>query len=177
MLSKNLEAGQQYQEKLDFYLVALTFSILGLAVQSGNSSLSTVATSCELLGRGALLLSGLSGLYRLEGIPLLFRAHHERQTDEQAIQSTTRLLADGHKRAVDPDTLKSTDIASRKAKIEVHLVGVSAAVANLARGTKRAYWLQKIALASGLICLTLARSWRDVQWLLALLADFLLRQG
>lgn len=62
--------------KFAFYFVALTFTILGLALQSGefdgNGSRDLLEASSWL----ALLVSGLAGLWRLEYLNVLYRIRH-----------------------------------------------------------------------------------------------------
>ena len=65
----NIHAAQRFQERFEFYFVALTFTLLGLAAQTAAFGDFVVADLTELGAWGALLLSGLAGLARLEGIP------------------------------------------------------------------------------------------------------------
>ena len=69
----NQEIGQRLQERFDFYLVALTFTILGLSAQTADFGSLIVADVAELVAWGALLLSGLKGLARLDGLPRMYR--------------------------------------------------------------------------------------------------------
>ena len=71
-LDWNTQAGQRFQEKLEFYLVALAFTILGLAAQIAEFGTLVWADLAELVAWAALLLSGLKGLYRLERIPHIY---------------------------------------------------------------------------------------------------------
>ena len=64
----NTQAGQRFQEKFEFYLVALAFTILGLAAQTAEFGTLVWADLAELVAWAALLLSGLKGLARLEWI-------------------------------------------------------------------------------------------------------------
>ena len=69
----NTQAGQRFQEKFEFYLVALAFTILGLAAQTAEFGNFVWADLAELSAWGALLLSGLTGLARLEDIPHIYK--------------------------------------------------------------------------------------------------------
>lgn len=64
-----IQKGQQIQIKLGFYSVALTFTILGLAIQTASFGANVVADLAELLAWLILLLSGLNGLSLLERMP------------------------------------------------------------------------------------------------------------
>ena len=57
------------RSKFDYYLVALNFTVLALAVQSANLTTSKVETSFELFGWALLLVAGIFGIYRLEKQP------------------------------------------------------------------------------------------------------------
>ena len=69
----NTQAGQRFQEKFEFYLVALAFAILGLAAQTAEFGNFVWADLAELAAWGALLLSGLTGVARLEDIPHIYK--------------------------------------------------------------------------------------------------------
>ena len=53
-------------------MVALAFTILGLAAQTAEFGTLVWADLAELVAWAALLLSGLKGLYRLERIPHIY---------------------------------------------------------------------------------------------------------
>ena len=58
----NIHAAQRFQERFEFYLVTLTFTLLGLAAQTAAFGQLAMADLAELAAWGALLLSGLTGL-------------------------------------------------------------------------------------------------------------------
>ena len=66
------EEARQVQSKFLFYSVALTFTILGLAIQTASFGANVVADSAELLAWLILLISGFNGLSLLKEIPHLF---------------------------------------------------------------------------------------------------------
>ena len=61
---------QQSQEKFEFYLLSLVFTLLALAVQSATFGTNLPKNALELLAWVLFLISGLSGLYRLQWIPV-----------------------------------------------------------------------------------------------------------
>jgi hypothetical protein len=65
-----MEIAHNTQEKFDFYLLALVFTLLALSVQSAKFEGGALSTSFELLGWMFLLASGLFGLWRIEYIPV-----------------------------------------------------------------------------------------------------------
>ena len=66
----NIEYSRSLQEKYEYYLIALTFTLLALSIQTGAFSEDLVATFFELLGWASLLISGFIGLLRLEMQPV-----------------------------------------------------------------------------------------------------------
>jgi hypothetical protein len=60
------------QHRFDFYIVALTFTLLGLSVQTARFCSSRWSNGLELVGWLAFLGSALVGLWRLEKIPGYF---------------------------------------------------------------------------------------------------------
>lgn len=64
------EVAQRLQLRFEYYAIALTFSILALAIQSASPG--PIGTIAELLAWISLLISGLVGLSRLEWQPMLY---------------------------------------------------------------------------------------------------------
>ena len=64
-----LARAANFQEKFQLYLVALTFGILAIAVQTASFEGPIAARIAELLGWLLLLTSGIIGVWRLESIP------------------------------------------------------------------------------------------------------------
>jgi len=71
----DLEYSRQLQEKFELYLLALIFTLLGLAVQTAKFGINQLADILELLGWVFLLISGLAGLSRLEWLPVAYKTN------------------------------------------------------------------------------------------------------
>ncbi len=69
----NVTAAQDVHHKLEFYLVALAFTVVGFSVQTSKLSGVIVGDCAEILSWIALILSGLLGLRRLEYMPVAYR--------------------------------------------------------------------------------------------------------
>ena len=78
-VDSQLEVGRQVHTKFAFYSVALTFTILGLAIQTASFGANVVADSAELLAWAILLLSGFNGLFLLEKVVTLLGLHVRKQ--------------------------------------------------------------------------------------------------
>lgn len=64
------EIAQKTQEKFEFYIISLVFTLLALSVQTSEFGISTVSDSFELIGWVSLLVSGIAGLWRIEYLPV-----------------------------------------------------------------------------------------------------------
>jgi hypothetical protein len=65
-MDKNLDHAIEAQEKFDYYFIALIFSMLGLSIQTAKFSDALWSNAAEWFGWVCLLISGLSGLFRIE---------------------------------------------------------------------------------------------------------------
>ena len=66
MSNKERELAHQTQEKFEFYIISLVFTLLALSIQTSTFGVSSVADAFELLGWLFLLTAGLFGLWRME---------------------------------------------------------------------------------------------------------------
>jgi len=66
------EISVELQAKFEFYLLALTFSVLGLSIQTAEFGNYLSADAFELAGWLALFVSGVIGILRGEQIPVAY---------------------------------------------------------------------------------------------------------
>ena len=93
----DLEAGQRVQERVQYYFVTLTFTLLALSIETATFSGSKISQICELLGWVVLLTSGISGLSRLNSLPSNFKISIHRSSIQSDIDSTRKLIKEGNK--------------------------------------------------------------------------------
>ena len=74
-VNPNTEISRKLQERFEFYIIALAFTILGLSIQTSSFGQYLVSDSFELLGWLFLFVSGLVGLSRLEWVPVAYNIH------------------------------------------------------------------------------------------------------
>ena len=86
MAESNTEAGQRIQEKFQFYILGLTFTLLGLAIQTASFGASPAADVMELLGWALLLTSALTLASRLEWTPQIYHLFDVQQDIEQDLR-------------------------------------------------------------------------------------------
>lgn len=90
----NYTHGRSVQEKFDFYLLALVFTILGLSIQT--ATFTHASFKFEISAWILLVLSGISGLLRLENAPNMYITGAMRGDIEHGIQNNLTLQKNGH---------------------------------------------------------------------------------
>lgn len=149
----NIHAAQRFQERFEFYLVALTFTLLGLAAQTAAFGDLVVADLTELGAWGALLLSGLTGLARLEGIPHVLRLASMR-SERLGFITTLRNRPDIGEVEFLNETLSQRDAL---AKQEANVDRITQALESQNAGLMGKARKQRTAFAVGVTMLAVAR--------------------
>jgi hypothetical protein len=86
---------QQTQEKFEFYLLSLVFTLLALSIQTAKFRGSNIADSLELFGWLFLIVSGLTGLSRMEWVPIIRTTLAQQQSFEEEIFKLKELELQG----------------------------------------------------------------------------------
>jgi hypothetical protein len=73
MAKTSAETAIELQSKFEFYFIALTFSILGLSIQTAPLGSDLATDAFELAGWLALFFSGIVGLLRGESVPVAYQ--------------------------------------------------------------------------------------------------------
>ena len=81
-IDKNQEISIQTQQKFEFYLLALVFTVLALSIQTAKLS-SCFQGLIEILAWVSFLISGLAGLSRMEWIAVSYQ-HYSNLTKEKS---------------------------------------------------------------------------------------------
>ena len=93
----DLEAGQRVQERVQYYFVTLTFTLLALSIETAKFAGSNISQISELLGWVVLLTSGVAGLSRLNSLPSNYKISIHRSSIQSDIDSTRKLIKEGNK--------------------------------------------------------------------------------
>ena len=109
----NNATGQRLQERFEFYLVALTFTLLGLAAQTATFDELIAADLAELVAWGALLFSGLRGLARLEKMAFIYELFSRQSEQESYLTQLRRMPSSVQEVVFLDDTLSRPDAISR----------------------------------------------------------------
>lgn len=139
--SRNLEAAQDVHHKFEFYLLALTFTIAGFAIQTGKFSGNVFGDLAEVSSWAMLFLSGVVGLWRLEYLPVMYRTYSYIQVRKQSIEDYKD--EDKHVDSVDALRKQVAEYEPKLKKIE--------------NTNRKKYRWQKIFFISGLAALLFAR--------------------
>lgn len=79
-----------YQDKFEFYFLGLTFTILGLSLQTASFGECVWSDVLELLAWILLLISGMTGLFRGFWKPDLYNSYAGRNYSYQVPSQTSR---------------------------------------------------------------------------------------
>lgn len=158
----NIEYSRQLQEKFELYLLALTFTLLGLAVQTAKFGSFRMADALEILGWIALAISGLSGLSRFEWVPVAIKTQGQLEPirkelarfEEAAAQGVQVIPVSGENQPVSTQSLIA-DRTTAIGAVEAHLKKIERAV--LVK-----YSIHKWAFVLGILLLVAARGYSPV---------------
>ena len=164
MAESNTEAGQRIQEKFQFYILGLTFTLLGLAIQTASFGASPAADVMELLGWALLLTSALTLASRLEWTPQIYHLFDVQQDIEQDLRDVHDAQLKGARQVTVRGTGESIDLDDVLNRLDSKLSITRAQVEKLDKGGELKY---KIHIF-GLMAILVARAWSPVSNLLGL---------
>jgi hypothetical protein len=152
------EYARQLQEKFELYLIALVFTILGLAIQTAKFGTNDLGDAFELAGWLCLMGSGITSLLRMELLPVAQLELHKKQNFEEELTQYRKLFANGQgliQNIVDNNTLSIPNlIEDRVSKVQMYENRISKLQGKIYRG----YLFHKWLLVGGLIFLGASRS-------------------
>lgn len=158
----DLEHSRELQEKFELYLLALIFTILGLAIQTAKLGTYRAADVLEILGWISLAISGVTGLWRMEWVPVALKTGAQLQ----GLRKERQKLAEHAERG-----LKQVQIEDQQEPFDVHeLVATRDGI--IQRGQARLdkiektihvkYAIHKWTFVLGLVLLIVARSYAPI---------------
>lgn len=151
------DIAQQHQQKFEFYIVALVFTVLALSIQTANENATFLNSVLELSAWTCLLLSGLTGLSRLEWYSITLFLFHYREIDE----SGAKRLREAKERGDEYVTILGTE---NEEPIDEHIQRKEKLIEKKNRDIERVskrgtlkYRIHKYAFVLGLILLLASR--------------------
>lgn len=168
MAKNEREIAHQTQEKFEFYLLGLVFTLLALSIQTARFGQSMVADVCELVGWLSLFISGLVGLWRLEYVPvwrtkLAYKDEFERKIDELRELKHTK----GVKEAFVLETQTNQPIDERIRDYQNYIAAVAPLITRLERQNHWKYQAHRYCFVAGLSMLLVSRSYHHVMTLVS----------
>jgi len=160
MENSNSEVGQRIQEKFQFYIVGLIFTLLGLSIQTASFGTSMVADLLELGAWLCLLVSALIAMSRLEWAPQIYRLF-DIQQDLKAEQQKLRQAINTGAGVVDT-TGQPIEPNESLRKIEERIDVTVGQVKKLDKGAQWKYTAHKLGFVLGLVLLLIARAYVPV---------------
>ena len=160
------EYARQLQEKFELYLLALVFTLLGLAVQTAKFESNDWANFLELTGWVSLIVSGVVGISRLEWLPVAhFENHKKKELRAQLIVVQEHIQA-GRLDVTVSETDEIIPIEVALKKIETSAEKTNRRIDNLQKSTLTKYTIHKWTFISGLVLMACARGWAPAEGLI-----------
>jgi hypothetical protein len=150
---------QQQQEKFEFYLLSLVFTLLALSVQSAKFGSSSLVDTLELSGWACLLISGIAGLWLMEWRPVLRIHMAQKQEFEEYISQMKELELKGQTKIVILETSSEESIADL-IKNRQHAINVlQPTIKKLERYNYIKYDVHRYGFVLGVILVVIARGY------------------
>lgn len=154
----NLVIAQRLQERFEFYLTGLAFTVLGLSVQTAKLEGPACQIGFELFGWASLFVSGLAGFHRAERSPSLYRIGSALENEQQRVARLQGGASQGHDTVILPDG-KSHPIKDEIAESAAAVKRVQELFDGYNRKLQFVYRIQRGALIVGFGSLLLSRGY------------------
>lgn len=161
MSDDEYKAARELEAKFHFYLTALAFTILALAIQTAPESAPAVARVFELLAWALLLAAGLLFLSFLEWLPVRRMTKAERDEVDTEIRLRRRLASVAPQEILNRDERLLGNVDD--SELRRHRKSLIEGLETSAKREHRKYRIAKILLAVGLIATGVARGYPLVQ--------------
>jgi len=154
----NIAIARDVQLKFDFYMLALVFTILGLSMQTATTTRTYGQCYLEFSAWIALSISALSGLMRIEWMPVLYKHHGYKNTEEKYLGILKKGL-----RGIDPvvneegDAWSAQKLIDAVDKSENHINKRDKIIERIEKRHNRKALFHKWGFYIGLACLLISR--------------------
>lgn len=147
------DIAQQHQQKFEFYIVALVFTVLALSIQTANENATFLNSVLELSAWACLLLSGLTGLSRLEWNSISLFHFHYRDIEISKVNK----LHEAKAHVTISKTKNEEPIDERIQRQKILIERYEEKIVEVQKLGKLKYRIHKYAFAVGLILLIVSR--------------------
>jgi len=162
-INPNTEISQRMQERFEFYVIALAFTLLGLSIQTASFGESVLSDSFELLGWLFLFISGLAGLSRLEWVPVMYNYHVEIQNHQSNIERLRQAQQVGQNKVVVVDDERGNVPIEEAIQAQENIIAqLQPETQKVEKWNSWKYKIHKWSFIVGLLFLLLSRSYAPV---------------
>lgn len=140
--------------KVDFYFIALVFTILSLSIQTAPVNKVWWQYSIEMLAWASLLVSGLAGLSRLEYIPVLYNGSGFIQKKEEYLTQLKQRRIIGE----DGNELSHEEVLKRMSQVKETMADGRSKMERVEKANQIKYTVHKWAFVVGLLFLIISRA-------------------
>ena len=150
---------QQTQEKFEFYLLSLVFTLLALSIQTAKFEGVAVADLLELAGWVFFIVSGISGLSRMEWVPIIRIKLAQKHGFEDEIFKLKELQLQGLTELVVLESNSKQPIFERIDNRKNTIDLLNPYISKLERKHYIKYYFHIYGFVLGVLCVTLARAY------------------
>lgn len=158
----DLEHSRELQEKFELYLLALIFTILGLAIQTAKFGTYRAADVSEILGWVSLTVSGVCGLWRMEWIPVALKTGAQLQGLRKERQELAEHADRGIQQVQIDDQPEPADVHELITTRDGIIQKGQSRLDDIEKAIRVKYAIHKWTFVLGLVLLIVARSWLPV---------------
>lgn len=150
---------QQTQEKFEFYLLSLVFTLLALSIQSAKFGAAVPADAMELVGWLLFIVSGVAGLWRMEWVPVIRVKLAQKRDFESEINQLKELQLQGQTEIHVLENNSRQPIPERIQNRENAVNLLSPYIMNLERRHFIKYYFHVYGFILGVLCVASARAY------------------
>ncbi|RKY83803.1 hypothetical protein DRQ11_12530 [candidate division KSB1 bacterium] len=157
------EIAQQSQEKFEFYLVGLVFTLLALSIQTAKFGQSNLSDFFELSGWLSLAVSGLSGLWRLEYIPVIREKLATKDEFAEKLSELRELELKGVQELFVLESNSKQTINDRLSEYERGVAVLDPVITKLEKHGYVKYQIHRYTFVAGVVLLIIARAYIPIK--------------
>lgn len=150
---------QQTQEKFEFYLLSLVFTLLALSIQTAKFGIAIPADALELVGWLFFIVSGIAGLWRMEWVPVIRIKLAQKQNFESEIFKLKELQLQGQTELLVLESNSRQPIPERIQNRESAIDLLSPYISKLERKHYIKHYFHVYGFVLGVLCVASARAY------------------